>query len=148
MPLRYVAVCGDSDPGTPHREAAREIGRLLAKAGAVVVCGGLGGVMEAAGEGAASAGGTVVGILPGTDRVGANQYLTIALPTGLGQARNAVLATASDAMIAIGSAGWGTLSEIAHARRLGRPVVGLDTWRIDGLDAAGSPAEAVDRVLA
>jgi uncharacterized protein (TIGR00725 family) len=148
MPLRYVAVCGDSDPGTPHREAAREVGRLLAKAGAVVICGGLGGVMEAAGEGAASAGGMVVGILPGSDRQGANPHLTIALPTGLGQARNAVIATASDAMIAIGSAGWGTLSEIAHARRLGRPVVGLDTWRIDGLDAAGSPAEAVGRVLA
>jgi uncharacterized protein (TIGR00725 family) len=104
--------------------------------------------MEAAGEGAASAGGMVVGILPGSDRQGANPHLTIALPTGLGQARNAVIATASDAMIAIGSAGWGTLSEIAHARRLGRPVVGLDTWRIDGLDAAGSPAEAVGRVLA
>jgi len=148
MPPRYVAVCGDSDPGTPHREAAREVGRLLAEAGAVVICGGFGGVMEAAGEGASGAGGTVVGILPGSDRSGSNEYLTIALATGLGQARNAVIATASDAMIAIGSAGWGTLSEIAHARRLGRTVVGLDTWRIEGLDVAGSPAEAVSRVLA
>src|ERR1700694_3051386 len=148
MPPRYVAVCGDSDPGTPHREAAKEVGRLLAEAGAVVICGGLGGVMEAAGEGASGAGGTVVGILPGSDRDGANPHLTIALATGLGQARNAVIATAADAMIAIGSAGWGTLSEIAHARRLGRMVVGLDTWRIEGLGAARSPAEAVSRVLA
>jgi uncharacterized protein (TIGR00725 family) len=104
--------------------------------------------MEAVGEGAAGAGGTVVGILPGTDRVGANPHLTIAIATGLGQARNVVIATASDAMIAIGSAGWGTLSEIAHARRLGRPVVGLDTWRVAGLDTAATPAEAVRRVLA
>jgi len=104
--------------------------------------------MEAASEGAAKAGGTVVGILPTSDREGANEYLTITLATGLGQARNAVLATASDAVIAIGSSGWGTLSEIAHARRLGRPVVGLETWRVEGLDQAGSPAEAVRRVLA
>ena len=104
--------------------------------------------MEAAGAGAHDAGGTVVGIPPGSDREGANPFLTIALATGLGQARNAVIATAPDAMIAIGSAGWGTLSEIAHARRLGRPVVGLETWRIEGLEVAGSPAEAVSRVLA
>jgi uncharacterized protein (TIGR00725 family) len=104
--------------------------------------------MEAVAAGASGAGGTVVGILSEPDRVGANQYLTIALATGLGQARNAVIATASDALIAIGAAGWGTLSEIAHARRLGRPVVGLDTWKVEGLDQAGSPAEAVGRVLA
>jgi len=148
MPPRYVAVCGDSDPQTRHQEAAREVGKLLAEAGAVVLCGGYGGVMEAVAAGASEAGGTVVGILSGADREGANEYLTITLATGLGQARNAVLATASDAVIAIGSSGWGTLSEIAHARRLGRPVVGLETWRVEGLDQAGSPAEAVRRVLA
>ena len=148
MPNRYVAVCGDSDPGTPHRQAALDVGRLLAEAGCVVLCGGYGGVMEAVAEGAAGAGGTVVGILSEADRAGANEYLTVALATGLGQARNAVIATASDAVIAIGSAGWGTLSEIAHARRLGRPVVGLDTWKVEGLDQVASPAEAVGRVLA
>jgi uncharacterized protein (TIGR00725 family) len=148
MPPRYVAVCGDSDAQTRHKEAAREVGRLLAEAGAVVLCGGYGGIMEAVAAGASGAGGTVVGILSEADRAGANQFLTIALATGLGQARNAVIATASDAMIAIGAAGWGTLSEIAHARRLGRPVIGLDTWKVEGLDQAASPAEAVSRVLA
>ncbi len=147
MPNRYVAVCGDSDPGTPHRQAAFDVGRLLAEAGCVVLCGGYGGVMEAASEGAAKAGGTVVGILPTSDREGANEYLTLSLPTGLGQARNAVLATAAEAVIAIGSTGWGTLSEIALARRLGRPVVGLQTWRLEGLETAGSPDEAVRIVL-
>jgi uncharacterized protein (TIGR00725 family) len=147
MPPRYVAVCGDSDPRTRHKEAAREVGRLLAEAGAVVICGGYGGVMEAVAAGASGAGGTVVGILSAADRTDANSFLTIALATGLGQARNAVIATAADAVIAIGSAGWGTLSEIAHARRLGRPVVGLETWKVEGLDEAGSPAEAVNRVL-
>ena len=113
----------------------------------MVLCGGYGGVMEAVAAGATNAGGTVVGILSEADRAGANEYLTIALATGLGQARNAVIATASDAVIAIGSAGWGTLSEIAHAQRLGRPVVGLDTWKVEGLDQVASPAEAVSRVL-
>jgi hypothetical protein len=147
MPPRYVAVCGDSDPASPHLEAAEEVGRLLADAGVVVLCGGYGGVMEAVSAGVANAGGTVVGILSGTDRTDANRHLSLALATGLGQARNAVIATAADAVIAIGSAGWGTLSEIAHARRLGRPVVGLRTWEVAGLEQAATPAEAVSRVL-
>jgi uncharacterized protein (TIGR00725 family) len=145
--MRYVAVCGQSDAGGAHRDAAREVGRLLAEAGAVLICGGFGGVMEAASQGAAGAGGTVVGILPGATRDGANPYLTLALPTGLGQARNAVIATAADSMIAIGG-GWGTLSEIGFARRLGRRVVALSTWRVDGLDEVGTPAEAVRLALA
>jgi uncharacterized protein (TIGR00725 family) len=147
MPNRYIAVCGDGDPGTPHRAAAREVGRLLAERGAVVLCGGLGGVMEAASEGASAAGGTVVGILPGADRDAANGHLTVALATGLGQARNSVLVTAADAVIAIGGAGWGTLSEIALAKRIGRPVVGLETWQLEGLATAATPEEAVASVL-
>jgi uncharacterized protein (TIGR00725 family) len=148
MPPRYVAVCGDSDPESPHLEAAEEVGRLLAEAGAVVLCGGLGGVMEAVSAGVAEAGGTVVGILPGDDRRAANRHLSLAIATGLGQARNAVIATAADAVIAIGDAGWGTLSEIAHARRLGRRVIGLKTWEVAGLEQVATPAEAVSRVLA
>lgn len=145
---RLIAVCGDSDPATPHRELAREVGRRLAEAGAIVLTGGLGGVMEAASRGAVEAGGTVVGILPGTEPAEANRYVTIALATGLGQARNAVIATAADAVIAIGSQGWGTLSEIAHARRLGRRVVALRSWSIEGLERAETASAAVEAVLA
>src|ERR1700730_12479792 len=108
---RYVAVCGASDPDPEQRELAREVGRRLAEAGAVVLCGGLGGGAEAAPEGASSAGGTVVGILPGADRTAGNPHLTIAIATGLGEARNAVLASACDVVIAV-AGGWGTLSEI------------------------------------
>jgi uncharacterized protein (TIGR00725 family) len=91
---------------------------------------------------AAEAGGTVVGVLPGSDRSAASRHLTLAIATGLGEARNAVLTTAADSMIAIGG-GWGTLSEIGLARKKGRPVVGLDTWELQGLQVADSPEEAV-----
>jgi uncharacterized protein (TIGR00725 family) len=141
-PSRYVAVCGASDPAPGQRELAREVGRRLAEADAIVLCGGLGGVMEAVSEGAAEAGGTVVGILPGSDRSAGSPHLTLAIATGLGEARNAVLTTAADSVIAIGG-GWGTLSEIGLARKKGRPVVGLDTWELNGLRVAGSPEEAV-----
>jgi uncharacterized protein (TIGR00725 family) len=146
MPRRYVAVCGASEATPSQLEAAREVGKLLARSGAIVINGGFGGVMGAASEGAASEGGTVVGILPDTDRDGANVHLTLALPTGLGQARNAVIVTAADCVIAIG-AGWGTLSEIGLARKLGRAVFALDTWKVRGLETVDSPAEAVRRAL-
>src|SRR5207302_11355133 len=120
MHQRYVAVCGASDATPSQLVAAREVGRLLARHGAVVINGGFGGVMAAASEGASSEGGTVVGILPDTDRGGANPHLTLALATGLGQARNALIVTAADIVIAIG-AEWGTLTEIPVARRLARP---------------------------
>ena len=112
----------------------------------MVINGGYGGVMGAASEGAAIEGGTVVGILPDSDRAEVNAHLTIAIATGLGQARNAVIVTAADSVIAIGQ-GWGTLSEIALAQRLGRPVFALDTWGVKGLEVVHSPAEAVERAL-
>lgn len=143
---RYVAVCGASQPDDDQRLAALEVGRLLGEAGAVVICGGLGGVMEAVSRGASEAGGLVVGLLPGEDRTAANPHVGIALATGLGQARNAAIACSADTVIAIGG-GWGTLSEIGHARRLGRPVVGLLTWPVPGLDTAATPVEAVRRAL-
>jgi len=146
MPRRYVAVCGASDATALQLESAREVGRLLAEAGVVVVNGGLGGVAGAASEGAAEAGGTVVGILPDTDRHGVNPHVTISLPSGMGQARNVLIVTAAESVIAIGE-GWGTLSEIAVARRLGRPVIALDSWSVKGLDAVATPAEAVRRAL-
>jgi uncharacterized protein (TIGR00725 family) len=122
------------------------VGRLLAESGVVVINGGLGGVSGAASEGAAQAGGTVVGILPDIDRTGANPHLSISLPTGMGQARNVLIVTAAESVIAIGE-GWGTLSEIAVARRLGRPVVALDSWSVEGLESVDTPGEAVRRAL-
>lgn len=146
----YVAVCGPATATEEEKEWAEEIGRRLAEAGAVVVCGGLGGVMDAAARGAATAGGTVIGILPGDDRLGASEHLTVAIPTGMGEARNALIARAADAVIAIGGE-WGTLSEIALARKMGKPVVGLATWalgdRTDDLVNADSPEDAARRAL-
>jgi uncharacterized protein (TIGR00725 family) len=147
MPRKYVAVCGASEATPAQLDAAREVGKLLAESGAIVISGGFGGVMAAASEGAARAGGTVIGLLPETDRIGANPHLTISLPTGMGQARNVLVVTAAESVIAIGE-GWGTLSEIAVARRLGRPVIALDSWSVKGLDSAATPGEAVRRALA
>ncbi len=146
MPRRYVAVCGASEATAAQLDSAREVGRLLAEAGAVIINGGLGGVSAAASEGASHAGGTVIGILPDIDRHHANPHLTISLPTGMGQARNVVIVTAAESVIAIGE-GWGTLSEIAVARRLGRPVIALDSWSVKGLESVGTAADAVRRAL-
>jgi uncharacterized protein (TIGR00725 family) len=112
----------------------------------VLICGGLGGVMEAACRGAKQTGGTTVGILPGDDRSAANPYVDIVIPTGLGEARNAVVVRSADALIAIGGA-YGTLSEIAFALKAGKLVVGLGTWEVEGVLAADSPAAAVETVL-
>jgi uncharacterized protein (TIGR00725 family) len=114
---------------------AEDVGRGLGSAGAVVVCGGRGGVLEAACRGAAGAGGMAVGILPGADRGEANEFVTVAIATGLGEARNALVAQAADALVAVGGA-YGTLSEIALALAAGTPVVGLDSWEIEGLALA------------
>jgi uncharacterized protein (TIGR00725 family) len=123
------------------------VGRGLAARGALVVTGGLGGVMEAACQGAKEGGGTTVGILPGVDRSDANPYVDVVIPTGLGQARNAVVVRASDALVAIGG-GYGTLSEIALALRHGKRAVGIDTWEIDGVELVDGAEAAVDAVLA
>jgi uncharacterized protein (TIGR00725 family) len=146
MPRKYVAVCGASDATPSQLDAAREVGRLLARSGAVVINGGYGGVSGAASEGAAGEGGTVVGLLAEDDREGANPHLTVSIPTGLGQGRNLLIVTAAESVIAIGQ-GWGTLSEIALARRLGRSVFALDTWDVDGLEKVATPDEAVRRAI-
>ncbi len=112
----------------------------------MLVCGGLGGVMEAACRGAKEAGATTVGILPGTDRAAANPFVDVAVPTGLGEARNALVVRAADALVAVGG-GHGTLSEIALALKAGKRVVGLGTWDVEGVEAAGSPEAAVETVL-
>jgi uncharacterized protein (TIGR00725 family) len=120
---------------------AEEAGAAIAEARCGLVCGGLGGVMEAACRGARSRGGLTVGILPGRDRESANGWVVVALPTGLGEARNALVVRAADAVVAIGG-GWGTLSEIALAVKAGLPVVGLGTWEPR---LGGEPAEGVVR---
>src|SRR5204863_7516400 len=129
------------------------IGRLLAEAGAVMVCGGLGGVMEAASRGASGAGGTVIGILPGLDRSAANPHLTLSIPTGMGEMRNTLIVRSADALIAIAGE-FGTLSETAFALKTGVPVVGLGTWElakagrpVDAFVQASSPEDAVETAL-
>jgi uncharacterized protein (TIGR00725 family) len=137
-----VAVVGPGAADPAQVEAAEAVGGELARRGAVVVCGGLGGVMEAACRGAKAAGGTTVGILPGADRRDANPYVDVALVSGLGEGRNALVVRAADAVVAVGG-GFGTLSEIALALRAGKPVVGIGTWE---LAVGGEPVEAIERV--
>jgi len=153
QPTLYIAVVGGGtcDPDTLRR--AERVGQLLAERGAVLVCGGLGGVMEGACRGARAKGGTTVGFLPTTARSSANPYVSVALPTGLGEARNTLVVRASDALIAIGGE-FGTLSEIAFALKVGVPVVGLDTWElakhggpVQAIHCVANPAEAVARAL-
>lgn len=137
-----VAVIGPAVCTADEAAQAERVGGLLAQRGAVLLCGGRGGVMEAASKGAAEAGGIAIGILPGPDWTEGNRYLTVALATDFGQARNALVATAGQAAIAIGGR-LGTLSEIALALKAGRRVIGLDTW--SGTSPAG---EGLDILVA
>lgn len=143
----YVAIVGASQASAAEMADAEEVGRLLARASAIVLCGGRGGVMAAGSRGAAQEGGTVVGILPGLDRHEANEWVTVAIATGLGELRNGVLVRTADAVIAVGGA-YGTLSEVAFALQRGLAVFGLGSWEIEGIERVGSPAEAVERALA
>ena len=152
---RQVAVIGKGTPDEELTPLAEEVGRQLAEAGAVVVCGGLAGVMEGVARGASAAGGTVIGIVPSSSQEQANRYCTFVVATGVGHARNLAVVSSGDAVIAIGGE-WGTLSEIAFARELGRPVVALSSWKLSGggvmeggpgIEVASSPAEAVELAL-
>jgi uncharacterized protein (TIGR00725 family) len=156
MSPRQVAVIGGGAPDPELAPVAEEIGRRLAEAGAVVVCGGLGGVMEAAARGAREAGGEVIGILPGSDPGEANPHVTHVVATGIGHARNLAVVGSAEAVIAVGGE-WGTLAEIGFARRLGRPVIAVRGWRISGrgemeggpgIELAETAAEAAERALA
>lgn len=146
---RTIAVIGGSRATDRELKLAEETGREIALAGAVLVCGGLGGVMEAACRGAESAGGITVGILPGDHRSSANSFVAIPVVTGIGYARNAIVARTAQAVIAIGGS-YGTLSEISYALQSGIPVIGIDTWQISKRDREDksiirldSPREAV-----
>ncbi|HYR63766.1 MAG TPA: TIGR00725 family protein [Actinomycetota bacterium] len=154
MPV-YLAVIGPSRATPAVEAAAFEVGALVAASGAILVCGGGGGAMEAACRGAKSAGGVTVGILPGATRADANPSVDIALPTGMGEARNTLVVRAADAVIAVGG-GVGTLSEIGLALKMGKPVVGLGTWEVAPppgetplatVRRAGTPDEAVRAAL-
>lgn len=141
-----VAVIGGSRPGRAAVEAAFEVGRLIARAGAVVVCGGLGGVMEAACRGAREEGGLAVGILPGGSPADANPWVDLPIATGLGYTRNALVVMNADAVIAVNGE-YGTLSEIAFGKIHGKKVVGLGTWEVRGVVPAATPEEAVRLAL-
>jgi len=146
---RFIAVIGGSQASKQEIKTAEDVGRELAKRGAAVVCGGLGGVMEAACRGASSEGGLTIGILPGENRNDANQYVHIPIVTGMGYARNVAVVKSAQAIIAIGGS-YGTLSEIGHAIQSGIPVIGIDTWSLakgGKIDSSIIPAEnAIDAV--
>ena len=149
-----ITVIGANSPSARGAELAREVGRELAERGCVVACGGLGGVMEAACQGAKSAGGTTIGILPGADPAAANAYVDLPIMTNMGYARNVIVVKTGRAVISVDGA-YGTLSEIGHALADGVPVIGLETWELPERDElrtrivyAASPAEAVEMALA
>ena len=150
---RFIAVIGGSDCTPEEARLAEEVGRELARKDAILVCGGLGGVMEAACKGASAGGGLTIGILPGGSRQTANPYVQIPVVTNLGEARNVIVVKSAEAVIAIGG-GYGTLSEIGHALRNGIPVVGLNTWSLSRNDRpdnsivlAKNPVDAVNKAL-
>ncbi len=147
MSAPYIAVVGPGEATADEERCAEAVGRGVAASGAVLVCGGLGGVMAAACRGAWQAGGTAVGILPGSERAAANEWVAVAIPTGLGELRNGLVVRAADAVVAVGGA-YGTLSEIALALKTGVPVVGIGSWQIDGVEAVESAQDAVTRALA
>jgi uncharacterized protein (TIGR00725 family) len=142
----YIAVVGAGEASESETWLAEEVGAKLAEAGAVVVTGGLGGVMEAASRGAKSVLGRTLGLLPGDDRRAANGWVDVAVATGLGEMRNALIVRSADAIIAIGG-GHGTLSEVAFALKTGKPVIGLGTWDIEGMVQAADPGDAVARAI-
>jgi len=147
--MANVGVLGPAQAQAAELTDAYAVGRALAEAGHVVLCGGLGGVMREAARGATDAGGTAVGLLPGDDPADGDEHLSVALPTGLGEARNALLVRSCAGFVAVGGS-WGTLSEVALAVRTGRPVAWLHAWSVTGAGAGSehlavlsSPAEAV-----
>jgi hypothetical protein len=143
----YLAVIGGGEVNPPLEALAREVGREAARRGAVVISGGLGGVMAVAAQGAAEAGGVSLGILPDGDRLRANPYLTFSVATNMGHARNLIIAHSADALVAV-DGGYGTVSEAAIALKLGKPVIALEAaWDLPGLQRAATPREAVALAL-
>ncbi|MDQ3638620.1 MAG: TIGR00725 family protein [Actinomycetota bacterium] len=145
--LLYIAVVGSGEATGELYELAREVGRLVASRGGIVVCGGLSGVMEAAARGATEAGGVAIGVLPDEDRGRANPYLSYSVATGMGQARNLAVICSGDVIVAVGGE-YGTLSEIGLALKIGRPVVALESWDLGGhVVVVASPEVAVEKAF-
>lgn len=142
----FIAIIGAGRANEYLMKIAETCGSLIAKRGAVLLCGGLGGVMEAAAKGASLAGGITVGILPGDSRESANPYIDIPIATGFGEGRNIIIVRSADGFIAIGGE-FGTLSEIAFALKAGKPVIGIDTWDIKGVLKASTPEVAVEKLF-
>jgi uncharacterized protein (TIGR00725 family) len=145
MASPYVAVIGATNATEWELSTAEALGRALAGAGCVLVCGGLGGVMNAAANGAEAGGGLSIGILPGDDRDDASRHLTVAIATGFGEARNAIVARSADAVVAVGGE-FGTLSEIALALKMSKPVIGIGTWELGRDDLDRDPIVRVNDV--
>lgn len=150
---RYIGIIGEGVCDKRIGEIAYRAGAAIAKSGATLVCGGMGGVMQFACKGAKDSGGVTIGILPMDDRTGANPYLDYSIPTGMGEARNVVVVRASDAIIAIGGS-YGTLSEIAFTLKFGKPIIGIGTWELKDsqgekvpIKIAGDPETAVSTAL-
>lgn len=144
---RLVGVIGASQPSSRGLDQARELGRLLAQGGVTIICGGLGGIMEAVCQGAVEAGGETIGLLPGGEAVAANPYVTLALPTNLGHGRNILIAQAAEVLVAV-EGEYGTLSEMAIALKLGKPVFSLGSWpELTGPQPVATPQEAATKVL-
>ena len=149
MSWRAVAVVGPGKCTEEEATLALDVGKALALAGVAVLTGGLGGVMEAASRGAFEAGGMTIGFLPGLNSTDANRFVSVPIATGIGELRNFLIVRAADAIIAIGGE-WGTLSEIAMAMKLGKPVVGLGTWELKSTNPATQPilrAESPDEAV-
>lgn len=144
---KVIGVIGGSSCNEEVYRTAEEVGERIAERGGLVICGGGGGVMEAACRGAKRKGGTTIGILPGRETRTANEYVDIAVATGLGEARNVLIVNSADGLVAV-SGSYGTLSEIAFALKLGKPIVGISTWDVDErVEKAGSAAEAVNLIF-
>lgn len=146
MYKKIIAVIGASRADEGLLRIAEDVGRLIAERDALLVCGGLGGVMEATAKGAKKAGGITIGILPSDRKDQANPYIDIPIATGFGEGRNVIIVRTADAIMAIGGE-YGTLSEIAFGLKSGKPVVGINTWDIEGVIKAVSAEEAVDKVF-
>jgi len=150
---RFIAVIGGGQCTKEEARMAEEVGQEIARRGVILVCGGMGGIMESACKGASSEGGVTIGILPGDNRQAANPYVQIPIVTGIGYARNVTVVKSSQAVIAVGGS-YGTLSEISYALQSGIPVIGLNTWSLsknkcqdNSIIPAHSPTEAVDKAL-
>ena len=143
MTKRIIGVIGSGRADASLTGIAEEVGRLIATREALLVCGGLGGVMEGAARGAKTAGGTTIGILPQATKEMANQYIDVPVATGFEEGRNLIIIRTSDALIAIGGE-YGTLSELAFALKMGKPVIGINTWEIQGIIKADTAEAAVN----